>query len=163
MPVLGILSGSSSRAERNRERWVLHAHPALQDEATEWVKSHAKRKGHANMKIKHFMKNCNDELLCVGHPTRAMMDRPISISTARKWLIKLGFRVHHHKKGLFKDGHDDPEVIQYRQDVYLPQLKEWRKNSLLPEDFLDADGGYTVDVKVALEKARVRANSNGSV
>jgi hypothetical protein len=86
----------------------------------------------------------------VGDEEKALSDRPISHSTARDWLFRLGFKVHSHKKGTFKDGHDDVEVIQYRQDVYLPQIEKWREQALLPQDFQDDEGQYTLSLKSAL-------------
>jgi len=48
----------------------------------------------------------------------------ISLSTARRWLHLEGFRYMSHKKGLYFDGHDWPDVISYRQDQFLPAMKE---------------------------------------
>jgi hypothetical protein len=30
-----------------------------------------------------------------------------------------------HKKGLYFDGHDRPDVVEYRQNVFLPAMKEY--------------------------------------
>ena len=113
------------------------------------------------MKIKDFCSYVNSELLCVGDEEKALSDRPISHSTARDWLFRLGFKVHSHRKDTFKDGHDDVEVIQYRQDVYLPQIEKWREQALLPQDFQDDEGQYTLSLKSALESAQKRANAAG--
>ena len=32
-----------------------------------------------------------------------------------------------HKKALYYDGHDRPDVVDYRQNVFLPQMVEYRK------------------------------------
>ncbi|KIM90180.1 hypothetical protein PILCRDRAFT_34097, partial [Piloderma croceum F 1598] len=53
--------------------------------------------------------------------------RGISISTARRWLHREGFRYMQHKKALYYDGHDHPDVVDYRQNVFLPQMVEYRK------------------------------------
>jgi hypothetical protein len=50
--------------------------------------------------------------------------RGISLSTARRWLHLEGFRYTSHKKGLYFDGHDRPDVIAYRQNDFLPAMKE---------------------------------------
>ena len=76
----------------------------------------------------------------MGDEEKALSDRPISHSTAMNWLFRLGFKVHSHKKGTFKDGHGDVEVIQYRQDAYLPQIEKWREQALLPQYFQDEEG-----------------------
>ncbi|KIJ26076.1 hypothetical protein M422DRAFT_192655 [Sphaerobolus stellatus SS14] len=37
----------------------------------------------------------------------------ISLSTACHWLIKEGFQYTAHKKTLYYDGHERPDVVQY--------------------------------------------------
>ena len=49
--------------------------------------------------------------------------RGVSLSTARHWLHREGFRYIRHKKGLYFDGHDWPDVVSYRQDEFLPMMK----------------------------------------
>jgi len=50
--------------------------------------------------------------------------RGVSLSTARRILHLEGFRYTEHKKGLYYDGHERPDVVQYRQDEFLPQMAE---------------------------------------
>ena len=49
----------------------------------------------------------------------------ISVRTARRWLHKEGFRYTAHKKALYYDGHEREDVIEYRQNVFLPKMKEY--------------------------------------
>ncbi|KAG2157051.1 hypothetical protein DEU56DRAFT_750251 [Suillus clintonianus] len=49
----------------------------------------------------------------------------ISLSTARCWLHREGFQYMSHKKGLYFDGHDRPDIVEYRQNVFLPAMKEF--------------------------------------
>jgi len=49
--------------------------------------------------------------------------RGISLSTARRWLHLEGFRYTSHKKGLYFDGHDRPDITACRQDHFLPLMK----------------------------------------
>jgi len=49
----------------------------------------------------------------------------ISLATARRWLRREGFRYTSYKKGLYFDGHDRPNVVQYRHDIFLPRMKEY--------------------------------------
>jgi hypothetical protein len=49
--------------------------------------------------------------------------RGISLSTACHWLCGEGFRYISHKKGLYFDGHDRPDVLAYRQNEFLPTMK----------------------------------------
>lgn len=50
--------------------------------------------------------------------------RGVSISTARRWMRREGFRYISYKKGLYFDGHDRPDVVDYRQNNFLPAMKE---------------------------------------
>ena len=50
-------------------------------------------------------------------------NRGIALSTARHWLHLEGFRYISHKKGLYFDGHDRPDVIAYRNNHFLPSMK----------------------------------------
>jgi hypothetical protein len=45
------------------------------------------------------------------------------MSTARHWLHSEGFHYICHRKGLYFDGHDRPDVVAYRQDIFLPMMK----------------------------------------
>ncbi|KAG1809072.1 uncharacterized protein BJ212DRAFT_1484568 [Suillus subaureus] len=48
----------------------------------------------------------------------------VSLSTARRWLCLEGFWFMAYKKGLYFDGHDRPDVVEYHQNVFLPAMKE---------------------------------------
>lgn len=48
----------------------------------------------------------------------------ISISMAHRWLQREGFCYMQHKKALYYDGHDQPDVVDYRQMVFLPAIEE---------------------------------------
>ena len=52
----------------------------------------------------------------------------ILLETARSWLHHEGFRYMKHKKGLYYDGHKHPDVVEYRQNVFIPTLTslQWR-------------------------------------
>ncbi len=51
----------------------------------------------------------------------------ISIETARRFLYKEGFRYEEHKKALYYDGHERPDVVAYRQNEFLPAMAKYRK------------------------------------
>ena len=51
--------------------------------------------------------------------------RGISFPTARRWLHWEGFQYTSHKKGLYFDGHDHADVIEYHQETFLPMLKSF--------------------------------------
>ncbi|KAJ7046257.1 hypothetical protein C8F04DRAFT_939352, partial [Mycena alexandri] len=48
------------------------------------------------------------------------IDKPISLTTARRYLDELGYRFKSPKKGQYVDGHERPDVVYYRDHVYLP-------------------------------------------
>lgn len=69
------------------------------------------------------MSYMNTELFKVDTPS-ALTSQGISWSTACAWLHRLGFMGLSHKKGTFKDGHGDIEMIEYRQHVHLPLIEK---------------------------------------
>ena len=50
------------------------------------------------------------------------VSKGVSLETARQFLHKEGFRFVEHKKALYYDGHERPDVVEYRQKVFIPQL-----------------------------------------
>ena len=56
---------------------------------------------------------------------RIRLQKPISINTARRWLQSEGFRYTTFKKGLYFDGHDRPDVVNYRQESFLPEMEKY--------------------------------------
>jgi hypothetical protein len=46
----------------------------------------------------------------------------ISERTARRWLIKLGWRQTVVRKGVYMDGHERNDVVEYRNKVFLPAI-----------------------------------------
>jgi hypothetical protein len=52
--------------------------------------------------------------------------RGISLSPARQWLHEQGFEYTEVKKGLFYDGHERPDNVDYRQNVFIPAFDALR-------------------------------------
>ena len=52
--------------------------------------------------------------------------RGISVNTARRWMKREGFRYMAYAKGVYVDGHERADVVQYRQNVFLPLLHSLR-------------------------------------
>ncbi|KAJ7573601.1 hypothetical protein C8J56DRAFT_903250 [Mycena floridula] len=52
---------------------------------------------------------------------------PLSLRTARHWLIKLGWTHTLIKKGVYMDGHERADVVLYHNDVFLPMMAEFEK------------------------------------
>jgi hypothetical protein len=51
--------------------------------------------------------------------------KSISLSTARRWMKKEGFSYTHYSKALYYDGHERPDVVKYRQEEFLPTIREY--------------------------------------
>ncbi len=51
--------------------------------------------------------------------------KPVSTRTARCWLIKLGWRYTEVKKGVYMDGHEQADVVEYRQTTFLPLMAKF--------------------------------------
>ncbi|KAF7984968.1 hypothetical protein HWV62_9917 [Athelia sp. TMB] len=53
------------------------------------------------------------------------LKNPISERTARRWLIKLGWRRTIVRKGVYMDGHERKDVVEYRNKIFLPTLAKF--------------------------------------
>jgi hypothetical protein len=49
------------------------------------------------------------------------IEKPISERTARRYLNRLGYRWSTPKKGQYADGHEREDVVNYREQVFLPK------------------------------------------
>lgn len=63
----------------------------------------------------------------------------IRARTARRWLRKLGFKYDTVKKGVFVDGHERADVVDYRQKVFLPKWREYQRRLVV----FDEDGNWS--------------------
>jgi hypothetical protein len=54
---------------------------------------------------------------------RLNLKKPISLSTAQRWMHRHGYRWRTELKGQYKDGHEDEDVVRYRQEIFLPQIQ----------------------------------------
>jgi hypothetical protein len=55
------------------------------------------------------------------------VEKGVSICTACHWLHQKGFKYMEHKKSLYYDGHNHPDVVHYCQHVFLPAMAEHQK------------------------------------
>ena len=71
----------------------------------------------------HGLKKCMDfELFPCIHPK---VGCGISLPTAWRWLHLEGFRSTTHNNGLYFNGHDCADVMEYCQKVLLPVMKAY--------------------------------------
>ncbi|KAL4065982.1 hypothetical protein J3A83DRAFT_4402218 [Scleroderma citrinum] len=69
--------------------------------------------------VKHYM-----ELELFSH-IHLKVGKGISLATAQQWLCCEGFWYTSYKKGLYFDGHDHSDLVQYCQEIFLPRMKEY--------------------------------------
>lgn len=55
------------------------------------------------------------------------LSKGISERTARRWLIKLGWRRTVVRKGVYMDGHERADVVEYRNNIFLPAIAQFEK------------------------------------
>jgi hypothetical protein len=105
--------------------------------AKDWVKNNAVRKGEGNMTVADFLQFCNTDLLSdwIQEHKRG----PFSLESARSWLQKLGFSVYSHKRGLYKDGHDDPDAVACRKE-FVREMIKYDELHAVPLPVYDSDG-----------------------
>ena len=93
---------------------VLWSEEKLNKKATEFIRQNASVPGRPNLTASLFCKWVNSTLL-PGESLAPCFPRNISVETARKWMHELGFSVIDKKKGTFVDGHERPDVVEYRK------------------------------------------------
>ncbi|TFK91730.1 hypothetical protein K466DRAFT_482133 [Polyporus arcularius HHB13444] len=54
-----------------------------------------------------------------------VLRKPLCERTARRWLVKLGWRRTVVRKGVYMDGHERPDVVNYRQKEFLPAMASY--------------------------------------
>ena len=57
--------------------------------------------------------------------------RSIRVITATRWLHRLGYRPQSHRKGIYIDGHERQDVVDYRKK-YLDTMKQFYDTHLPP-------------------------------
>ena len=103
---------------------------SLRLEASMFVRENSYKKGAANLTAKSFCEWVNSDLL-PNNPLAANLPRNISVSTATRWLHRLGFRQRSHKKGSYVDGHEREDVVKHR-DEFLREITELKQTHLPP-------------------------------
>ncbi|KAI0316465.1 hypothetical protein OF83DRAFT_1060295, partial [Amylostereum chailletii] len=52
--------------------------------------------------------------------TQFGLKKSVSLSTAQRWMKRMGYRWMKTPKGQYVDGHEREDVVAYRQHVFLP-------------------------------------------
>jgi hypothetical protein len=63
------------------------------------------------------------------------LKKPISLATAQRWMKQMEYRWGKEPNGQYVDGHERPDIVNYRQLVFLPfwknaapNMRTWTKN-----------------------------------
>jgi len=71
-----------------------------------------------------FCRMLNEHILpSLGHTLKA----DLSERTAWRWLVRLGWRNRLLRKGVYMDGHERPDVVEYRNKTFLRSMEKYQK------------------------------------
>ena len=107
--------------EKHRGEYLRHqlmTDEQFRDQALEWVRANNNITGKKNMIASDFCSWVNSTLLPVAKRYHPNLPAKINDRTAVRWLYLLGFEPISSKKGVYIDGHERSDVIEYRE-VYL--------------------------------------------
>ena len=106
----------SKRGCHSKQQSLIDVSEGLKNDARRYVKETSWVKGEPRMTVNTFKDHLNNVLIpshCNG------MLGTICQMTAARWLRKLGFTPRRHAKGIFFDGHDRADVVDYRKEYLL--------------------------------------------
>ena len=102
-----------------------------------WLREHALSKGQPVMTSARFAHWVNNNLLPNVHLLPGF-PRNITPRTASKWLHHLGFHPTPYRKGVYVDGHERSDVVEYRQ-MYLRKIEILESTHLPPPPCADGN------------------------
>ena len=120
-----FLSNSGDFTEDCRgkhDRYHVMTDEQYRDMTLEWVRGHASVKGVPNMTALDFCNWANGTLLPLVREHHPSIPAKISLTTGCRWLHKLGFQPSSTRKGVYIDGHERNDVVEYRT-LYLRRLE----------------------------------------
>ena len=104
-------------------RYAVLRDEEYRDLALEWFQANSISKRSPNLTAAHFKTWINGILLPIvtaeHHP---QIQQQVSVRTATRWLHGLGFHPSQSHKGVYFDGHERADVVEYRK-LYLRKLK----------------------------------------
>ncbi|KAJ7197754.1 hypothetical protein GGX14DRAFT_402382 [Mycena pura] len=60
---------------------------------------------------------------------RLNLKKSISVRTAQRWMKRNEYRWQSEPRGMYKDGHEREDVVDYRQSVFLPRWAEFSQRT----------------------------------
>ena len=118
---------SEFKSGKHERRWIVN-NEIWGRKCREYVRENAIKKGAPNMTVSDFQQFVNSEILpklLPGAETRglskATLQKGINVFTARQWLLHLGCFFKEGRKDVYYDGHERPDVVEYR-NLFVPRL-----------------------------------------
>lgn len=102
---------------------------AFKLKAREFVRENAYKRGSPNMTVDVFREWIE-----------TTFNHKIGNEGARLWLHRLGFCQKHHKKGMYLDGHERCDVIEYRNQ-FVSMLNDFDDKTIKTDGFIPAVSG----------------------
>ena len=106
----------------NQHFFLLLLFPLYKEMALTCVRSHSPVRDRPNMPAANFCSWVNSTLIPQVQLHHPQVPSSISNHTAVRWLHQLGFQPTSTKKGVFLDGHECSNVVEYRK-LYLRKLE----------------------------------------
>lgn len=126
---------------------------ALSDQARQYVRQNAFRKGAPNMTARSFCAWVNNELL-PNNTLEPGAPRKISVEVSRRWLHEMGFKVKRITKGIYVDGHEREDVVEAR-DEFL--------KSMTALGFLQRSNAPSTEMADLLPYVPISSDSNSTI
>ena len=133
----------ANRGEFTESNQGKHARPFVLDDeecksrALVWLRKHAYSKGDPAMTSARFACWVNEDLLPNSHLPPGF-PRSITPRTASNWLHALGFSPMPYRKGIYVDGHEREDVVEYRK-MYLRKIEILESTHLPPPPCTDGN------------------------
>lgn len=107
----------------NRGKGARHASWLDNEQFTLKIKLWLAQQKIGEIRVKDLRQHFLDKILPLLTPDTAQRaSMKIADSTIRRWLRKLGYEPHTHRKGLYVDGHERPDVKKKRVE-YLDEIQ----------------------------------------
>ena len=100
------------------KRYIVIDDEKYQDKALKWIRDNASAKGKPNMTAATFCAWLEGDLFPLVRQHHPDPPAKVSAPKATCWLHKLGFNPSSTKKGLYIDGHERQDVVDYSK-LYL--------------------------------------------
>lgn len=103
-----------------------HAHPSLlnNEQIQRAVRRYLSVLANGEITPLLFMQEINEKI--IPGLGLDLGSQKIAITTARRWLVKLGYGIKEAQKGMYVDGHEREDVVEYRKEYLRVFLKNER-------------------------------------